>query len=231
MPDEITFMDLASLLQITPNTPLEKLGSALNASIFDASNVAGSLKQKGLIEFTAYYPGPNSITITNAGKLLVAEAEGKASEPFDRLDETILFQLSGGKRIPIELQNTINIRPRDLALRLYKLNRQEFVIYELKNGGVDIMLTEKGFLNTRKAQTFPSPEGQAEQPAYPTQQPQAIPVQQPSTETQQQVQATPAPPPHQAARAQSGKGPLIAAVIAVVIIIAILVIAYYEHII
>ena len=58
MSDEINFMDLASLLSIGPDTTLERLGSAINASIFDASNMAGTLKQKGLIDFTASYPGP-----------------------------------------------------------------------------------------------------------------------------------------------------------------------------
>jgi DNA-binding MarR family transcriptional regulator len=156
MTDEITFMDLASLLKITPNTPLEKLGSALNASIFDASNIAGTLKQKGLIEFTANYPGPNSITITDAGKSLIKEADDKSTMPSDALDESILVQLSGGKRLPTELQNTLNIRPRDLAMRLYKLNKQSLMIYELKNGGVELLLTEQGFLRTKVAHQMPS---------------------------------------------------------------------------
>ncbi len=149
MADEITFMDLASMLKITPNTQLEKLGSALNASIFDASNIAGSLKQKGLIEFTANYPGPNTITITDSGKAAMQEADSKSSAPIDVLDESILAQLSGGKRLPAELQNTLNIRPKDLAFRLYKLSKHGLLVYELKNGGVELLLTEQGFLMSK----------------------------------------------------------------------------------
>ncbi|MCL5008356.1 MAG: hypothetical protein M1156_00490 [Candidatus Marsarchaeota archaeon] len=149
MADEINFMDIAVLLKITPGTPLEKLGGIMNASIFDASNIAGSMKQKGLIEFTAYYPGPNGINITDAGKALLTEAESKTSAPYDQLDAHILEQLSGGRRLPLELQNTLNINSRDLAMRLYKESKQGFIIYDLKNGNVDLMLTEKGFLQAK----------------------------------------------------------------------------------
>ena len=37
-------------------------------------------------------------------------------------------------------------------MRLYKLSKQEYITYELKNGGVEVMLTEKGFLAVPKAQ-------------------------------------------------------------------------------
>ena len=151
MADEINFMDLASLLSIGPDTTLEKLGSAINASIFDASNMAGSLKQKGLIDFMASYPGPNTVTITDAGKALIAEADAKAASPHDDLDDALLMQISGGKRIPADLQNTLNIRPKDLALRIYKLYKQGNVTYDLKSGGVVILLTDSGFLKSKAA--------------------------------------------------------------------------------
>jgi len=150
--DEINFMDLACILKITPDTVLEKFGSQINASFFDASNIAGTLKQKGLIDFTANYPGPNGMVLTDAGKNLINEANAKSAEPFDDLDKSILVQLSGGKRNPAELGASLNIRPKDLALRLYKLSKQEYITYELKNGNVEIMLTEKGFLAMPKAQ-------------------------------------------------------------------------------
>ncbi len=197
MAEEVDFLELACLLKITSNTVLERFGSAINASIFDASNIAGTLKQHGLIDFTAYYPGPNEIVVTEAGKKLIAEADAKAAEPYDKLDEAILAQLSGGKRMPADLQNTLNLRPKDMALRLYKLNKQGYMIYELKSGGVDLLLTETGFL---KAGTVPTvqkprehpqmqqqkPEGQAQQTAQ--QQPGAAAVtQRPGPATQQQT--------------------------------------------
>lgn len=153
MSDEeiITFTDLACLVRITPETTLEKFGSTINASIYDAAQISGAMKQKGLIDFTAYYPGPNSMTITDAGKALKAEAEAKSTETLDNLDEEVLVQLSGGKRLPLELQSSLNLRPKDLALRLYKLSKQSYIGYELRNGNVELMLTEQGFLKAKSA--------------------------------------------------------------------------------
>ena len=159
MADEINFLDLAVITRITPNTPLEKLGGLINSSIFDASNIAGTLKQKSLIEFSANYPGPNSMNITEQGNALIREANERSADPFDKLDESILQHLSGGKRLPSELQSTLNIRPKDLALRLYKESKQGFVTYEIKNGTVEIMLTEKGFLKAKTDQTTPNTTG------------------------------------------------------------------------
>lgn len=186
MTDEITFMDLAALLKITQNITFEKLGSALNASIFDASNIAGTLKQKGFIEFTTSYPGPNTIKITDSGQALLKEADSKSEMAVDPLDESILTQMSGGKRLPVELQNTLNVRPKDLAMRLYKLNKQNLLIYELRNGGVELLLTEKGFLLAKSASQRPAPSP----PPPPVQTPANIPP--PPT-----PQATPPPPPQQ----------------------------------
>ncbi len=147
--EDITFLDLAVLLKISPGMVLEKIGGMINSSIFDASNIAGGLKQKGLIDFAATFPGPTTLQITDDGKALIADANAKGSEPFDKLDESILLQLSGGKRMPAEMQGALNIRSKDLALRIYKLSMQGFATYELKNGNAYIMLTEQGFLRAK----------------------------------------------------------------------------------
>jgi hypothetical protein len=172
MADDVNFLDLACLLRITPDTTLEKLSSAINANFFDASNLAGTLKQKGLIDFSSYYPGPNTIVISEVGKTLIAEADGRSTEQFDNLDQEILFQLSGGKRLPLELQNTLNIRSKDLALRLYKLFKQGFIVYDLKSGTVGLQLTENGFIRAKANQpqapaaaTAPAPQPDAQQQA------------------------------------------------------------------
>jgi hypothetical protein len=149
--DNITFMDLACLFKIAPDTTLERFGTIINASIFDAANISGGLKQKGLIDFTAYYPGPNSIAVTDAGKALKADADAKSTAVLDELDEEVLKQLSGGTRMPTELQSTLNLRSKDLALRIYKLGRQGLLSYELKNGNVELMLTEQGFFKAKAA--------------------------------------------------------------------------------
>ncbi len=145
----ISFLDVACLLRISPDTTLEKFGSLINASVFDAANIAGTLKQKGLVDFSSGFPGPTSMQLTDAAKALISELDAKSGEPLDSLDEEILTQLSGGKRIPSELQASLNIISRDLAFRLYKLYKQNFVNYELKNGNVELLLTEQGFLKAK----------------------------------------------------------------------------------
>ena len=175
-PENINFLDLACLLKIEKDTTLERFGSVINASIFDAANITGSLKQKGLIDFTAYYPGPNSIVVTDAGNKLKEDAETKSGESIDALDLEVLRQMSGGKRYPAELQSTLNVRSRDLAFRLYKLYKQNFVGYELKNGNVELTLTEQGFLQAKPMQTVRAPapkQAQTMQQEPQTMQPQA----------------------------------------------------------
>lgn len=166
-PENINFLDLACLMKIAPETTLEKFGSLINASVFDAANETGSLKQKGLIDFTAYYPGPNSIVVTDVGKKLKEEAEGKSGGATDSLDEEILRQMSAGKRFPAELASTMNVRSRDLAFRLYKLFKQNFLSFELKNGNVELMLTEQGFLKVKTPQVVQPPQPKPAQQSEP----------------------------------------------------------------
>ncbi len=156
--DEPNFVDLACLLKITPEAVLEKFGGSINASFFEAANIAGSMKLKGLVDFKSSYPGPNVVTVTDAGKAFIAEADNRSMEPLDALDNEVLKQLSGGKREPKELSASMNIRPRDLAIRIYKLNKNGLVVYELKNGIVEVMLTEAGFLKVKSTGIAPSPE-------------------------------------------------------------------------
>ncbi len=149
--EDVNFVDLACILKITSGTVLEKFGGVINSSFFDAVNLAGTLKQKGLVDFSSNYPGPNEIVLTDAARSLIAEANAKGGAASDKLDEGILNQLSGGKRMPVELGAALNLRPKDLALRIYKLYKQGYLLYELKSGNVELMLTESGFLKASAA--------------------------------------------------------------------------------
>jgi hypothetical protein len=82
----------------------------------------------------------------------------------------ILNQLSGGKRMPMELSSSLNIRSRDLALRLYKLYKQGLVIYELKNGNAELLLTENGFLKVKSDTQIKTSQAGAVPPAQQTEQ-------------------------------------------------------------
>ncbi len=150
MADEINFMDLMALKKLSPDSVVEKFGGLVNSSFFDASNMLGSLKIKGLVDFTTAVPGQNHIEITDIGKQLLNDAEAKAALPFDQLDLEILKNLSGGKRSMNDITSALNIRPKDLAMHINKLSVNQFMNAEFRNGNIDLMLTEKGFMQAKE---------------------------------------------------------------------------------
>jgi DNA-binding MarR family transcriptional regulator len=145
MSDEINFFDLAALFKIKPDTTMEKFGGMLNSSYFDGANIAATLSQKKLINFNTSLPGQSIITLTEEGKQFIDEANSKAQAEFDHLDFAILVQIANNKKTPSEIGSAVNVRPKDLAIHLYKLAQQDFVSYEFRSGNIFIMLTEKGF--------------------------------------------------------------------------------------
>lgn len=149
MPDEINFFDLASLLKIKPDTTMERFGGMLNSSYFDGANIAATLSQKKLITFNTALPGQSIITITDVGKQFIDDANSKAKAEFDHLDLAILTQVSNGKVTPKDIGTGVNVRPKDLAMHLYKLSQQDYATYEFRSGAVSVMLTEKGFAQAK----------------------------------------------------------------------------------
>jgi predicted transcriptional regulator len=158
MLDTITFVDLVALSRITPESTTEKFGGLINSSFFDASNILGNLKQRGLIDFVTSFPSQSAITITDQGKQLLAEAQERAASPFDTLDMEILVQLSKGNRKLEDLSAEVNVTAKDLAVHLYKMAQQQFISYELRNGNMSVMLTEKGFLRVKEGVPKTTPE-------------------------------------------------------------------------
>jgi hypothetical protein len=151
--DTINFVDLIALTRITPEATVERFGGLINSSFFDASNILGTLKQKGLVDFVtsvSSFPNQSALTVTDEGKKLLIEAQDKANAPFDVLDMAVLIQISNGKRNLIDLATGVNVTPKDLAIHLNKLALQQFISYELRNGNVGIALTEKGFLRVKE---------------------------------------------------------------------------------
>jgi hypothetical protein len=175
MADDINFVDLLAISKITQGMTVEKFGGIINSSLFDAANVLGSLSIKKLITFTTLMTGQNPITVTDQGKQLIAEANAKSKEEFDSLDYSVLLQLQAGKRSITDLGSALNVRQRDLALRLYKLAQQQYISYDFRSGVVDIMLTEKGFTQAKAgmpAKPQPQPQPAPQPPAQPQTNPQ-----------------------------------------------------------
>jgi hypothetical protein len=172
MLDDISFIDLVALMRITSDTTVEKFGGLINSSFFDASNILGTLKQKGLVDFVTQFPSQSAITITEQGKQLIDEVQTKSTLPFDKLDIELLNSISAGKRSLADLAE-VNVTPKDTATHLYKLSTQQFLSYELRNGNVNLSLTEKGFLTVKEGQpkvdaaTQPQAQGAAAPAAAP----------------------------------------------------------------
>ena len=196
MSDEINFVDIMALSKIGPDTVVEKFGGMINSSFFDASNILGALKIKGLIDFTTSFPGQSAITVTELGKQTMNDANGKSNEPFDTLDFTLLSQLSAGKRSLTDLSGAVNIRPKDMAMHLYKLMQLQYLTSTFRNGVLDIALTEKGFLQVKAGMPKPQPTPQASaavqvQPGQAQGEPAFAPEPQPMAAQQPAINQTP----------------------------------------
>jgi uncharacterized membrane protein len=95
----------------------------------------------------------------------LVELGDKEKEDFDILDFTIITQLANGKRGLTDLSGAVNVRQHDLAVHLFKLASQEYLSYNIRNGTVDITLTEKGFLQVKSGMPKPKAQEQAKQQA------------------------------------------------------------------
>jgi hypothetical protein len=149
MNDDINFSDLFALTKITSDSVVEKFGGIINSSFFDAANILGGLKLSGLIDFGTTLGSQNPIVITQGGKELLQQVSARANDPFDKLDMSILNQLSNGKKSANDVTTSINVAHKDMTFHLYKLLMQGYISAEFRNGILNIMLTEKGFMQAK----------------------------------------------------------------------------------
>ncbi len=156
----ISFIELVALTRITPESTVEKFGSLINSSFFDASNILATLKQKGLVDFVTAFPSQSTLKITDKGSELLADVTKRSTEPVDQLDIAILTQLSNGRRGLADLGGALNVAQKDLAVHIYKLAAQQDLTYELVNAVVSMYLSEKGFVAV-KSQAQQMPQQQA----------------------------------------------------------------------
>ncbi|VVB66574.1 Uncharacterised protein [Candidatus Gugararchaeum adminiculabundum] len=142
---ELTFFDLMVLERIDRETYVERFGSKINASFFDAANVLGTMKLKGYINIQSS-PGLSPVSCTPDGLDILQAAAAKAKEEVDALDVSITRKISSGAKDPAALAAELNLRSGDLAYRLYKLVRKGLIDYELRATKVSVMMTESGFV-------------------------------------------------------------------------------------
>ncbi len=168
--DELTFTDLAVLEKIDENTVVEKFGTKINSAFFDAANILGTLKQKGLLDIKASFPGPSEVFLTDKGKMVMSLAKEKAAQELDRLDEIILQTIANGYKDPKKIEEKLNIRSSDLAYHLQRLAVQNFASYNFRSRNaasgnpslpllrVEFALTEQGFARAG----YPQPPSEEE---------------------------------------------------------------------
>jgi hypothetical protein len=140
----------------------------------------------------------------------------------------------------------VNIRPRDLAMHIYKLSTGEYLSYEFQSGNVNVMLTEKGFAQVKAGMPpKPTPPQAAAQATMLGQQVQRTAMMQPPemmlgkpAESQQKVQEMQhaqqlptQPKPEDQLTPELPKGHMLRNAIIVLIIIIIIALGYlyYAH--
>ncbi len=143
---ELTFDDILILQRIDADSVVERFGSKINASFFEAANMLGTLKLKGLVDIEAS-PGLSKVWLTPTGKSVLEKAKAMAGEEISPLDFSILQAVARGAKDAKGAAAMLNIRSSDLAFHLDKLLEQGFIDSSMKMGKVTIVLTEKGFMH------------------------------------------------------------------------------------
>ncbi|MDO8339631.1 MAG: hypothetical protein Q7T16_03155 [Candidatus Burarchaeum sp.] len=143
---ELTFDDILILQRIDAESVLERFGSKINASFFEAANLLGTLKLKGLVDIEAS-PGLSKVWLTPTGKSVLEKAKTMAGEEISPLDFSILQAVARGAKDAKGAAAMLNIRSSDLAFHLNKLFEQGFIDSSFKMGKVTVVLTEKGFMH------------------------------------------------------------------------------------
>ncbi|MFH1285091.1 MAG: hypothetical protein ABIH99_00745 [Candidatus Micrarchaeota archaeon] len=159
--NELTFLDLIVLERIDKDTVVERFGSKINSSFFDAANIVGSLKLKGFIDIESSLASNSPVKLTAEGESVLALAQAKTEEDVDALDYEILRAVSKKARDPEGVVSALGIRPSDLAYHLYKLAAAGYLDYNLRNAKVELFLTELGFTSSPQPAKPPAQTEQA----------------------------------------------------------------------
>ena len=208
---ELNFLDLVILYRIDENSTMENLRTVINASFFEAANILGTMKVKGLIDIKSSVGGASSVTLAPGGVGALDTADAKALEQPDQLDDAILHTLSTGVRDLEMLAVAVNVRSSDLAYHLHKLHSHQLIDYSVRTGKVSVSLTEQGFnrVGAVRAVQGPAPPAvnipASPAPAVPLSSPvlpKEVPEQEPAPEKEGPIPEIPSAPPAYAPRNQ-----------------------------
>ena len=144
MPNDLTFLDLVLLEKIQGDTVMETFSGIIGTSFFETAEVMGKMKIKGIIDIVPTI-GKSVLKKTQVGEQTLKTAEMKSQEHLDELDHAVLKTIASGANEFNRLQEQMNIRSEDLAYRIYKITKQGYVDYDIKNARTYLSLTENGF--------------------------------------------------------------------------------------
>ena len=144
MPKDLTILDLVILEKIEKDSVMESFSGKLYSSFFDTASMLGTLQVKHLVQINSSI-GRSMVNKSELGDQVLLFANEKSTEPLEGLDHVILKSIASGHKGFDQIKNDLNLRSDDLSIHLYRLIKQGYSDYEIRNGKLALNITEKGF--------------------------------------------------------------------------------------
>ncbi|VVB73943.1 Uncharacterised protein [uncultured archaeon] len=167
LPKDLTILDLVVLEKVEKDSVMDSFGGKLYSSFFDTASLMGTLQVKKLIQINSSI-GRSIVNRTEYGEHVLLSAQERANEPLDGLDHAILKAIASGARTFESIRSELNIRSDDLSLHIFRIIKQGYADYEIRNAKLGLNLTENGFKLTgfvpKKPQAAPAASAQPMRP-------------------------------------------------------------------
>jgi hypothetical protein len=144
MANDLTFLDLVVLEKVQGDTVMETFFGEIGTSFFDTAALMGTMQVKGLISIKSGV-GRSTVTRAAEGEKVLGFASSRVVEPLDELDHAIIKAVASGTNEFSKMQDQLNVRSEDLAYRFYKMTKQGYLAYNIRNSKTYFTLTENGF--------------------------------------------------------------------------------------
>jgi len=145
MPADLTFLDIVVLERIQGETVMEKFSGEIGSFFLETAELMGKMKMKGLIDFIESGVSRSVVKRTVSGETVLRQAEMRIAEPLDELDHAVIKAIASGTNEFGKMQEQMNVRSEDLAYRCYKVTKQGYADYTIRNAKTLFSMTESGF--------------------------------------------------------------------------------------
>jgi len=144
MPADLNFLDIVVLERIQGDTIMDSFSGTIGTSFFETAEVMGKMKVKGIIDIIPTI-GKSIVKRTASGETILRQAEMRIAEPLDELDHAIIKSIAAGTNEFNKMQEQMNVKSEDLAYRCYKVTKQGYADYTIRNAKTFLTMTESGF--------------------------------------------------------------------------------------